>query len=189
MAIEPALKKNIVVHVMYSKNPDGLCTEISGEHIHSNTLVKSIAYKRPLSLLKIQSHRSIPIGFFLKTIFDALDKERMIPYVITSTESSVSMAIQISESVENFIQDLSAFGSIQIINGKAAVSLIGENLSSAGNVGSTIFQALRGIDVDMISRGVSSINFILVVNENDVGEVISRLHRVFFKNPDKQIFE
>jgi aspartate kinase len=40
----------------------------------------------------------------------------------------------------------------------------------------------------MISQGASEINISFVIDENDVPDVVSRLHRTFFSQVDPEVF-
>jgi len=43
--------------------------------------------------------------------------------------------------------------------------------------------------VRMISQGASEINMSFMIDEKDVEEAVSSLHRVFFADPDPAVFD
>lgn len=51
-----------------------------------------------------------------------------------------------------------------------------------------VFTTIGDINVRMISQGASEINLTFVVEEDDVPEVVRRLHATFFSEPDAEIF-
>jgi aspartate kinase len=191
-AIQPARQKAIPVHIYNSKKPEATGTAITNSVIppqREANLIKSIAYKRPLCILNVLSNRLFSPYDFLKAVFDILDRERLTPYIMTTSEASVAVALSASENLEFLIEDLNHFGEVSIINQKATISLVGEHLRTARDIATTVFQHLNGLDVHMISQGASPINFTFVVDENAVPEVIARLHQVFFRELDPNVFE
>jgi aspartate kinase len=71
---------------------------------------------------------------------------------------------------------------------KAIVCLVGDNIRGTPGVAAKVFTALGDINVRMISQGASEINLTFVVEEEDVPEVVRRLHGTFFADPDPEIF-
>jgi len=51
-----------------------------------------------------------------------------------------------------------------------------------------VFGVLEDVNIRMISQGASEINLTFVVEEDDVPEVVRRLHGTFFAEPDPEIF-
>ncbi|MGH7457015.1 MAG: ACT domain-containing protein, partial [bacterium] len=188
-AIQPARQKTIPVHIYNSKKPEATGTAITTSATTGGNLIKSIAYKRPLCILNVLSNRLFSPYDFLKAVFDILDRERLTPYIMTTSEASVAVALSASENLEFLIEDLSHFGEVSIINQKATISLVGEHLRTARDIATTVFQHLNGLGVHMIAQGASPINFTFVVDENAVPEVIARLHNVFFRELDPNVFE
>lgn len=182
-AIYPAYDKQIPVHVYNSKNPDDHGTEITTKSISTKQIIKSIAYKTPLVLLKIHSNQFLESFDFIKTVFDILDRERIIPYMSATSESHVSLAIKNQETLEHLVIDLSRFADVKLIKNKATITLVGENIKNTPNIPTTVFKQLEGIPIDMISYGASPINFTFMINESDIKKVIQKLHNHFFANP------
>jgi aspartate kinase len=188
-AIQPARQKTIPVHIYNSKQPEATGTVITTSATAGANLIKSIAYKRPLCILNVLSNRLFSPYDFLKAVFDILDRERLTPYIMATSEASAAIALSALENLEFLIEDLGHFGEVAIINQKATVSLVGENLRHARDFAATVFQHLNGLHVHMIAQGASPINFTFVVDETEVPEVIARLHGVFFRELDPNVFE
>jgi aspartate kinase len=72
---------------------------------------------------------------------------------------------------------------------KAIVCLVGENLRDTPGVAAQIFDAIRDINVRMISQGASEINLTFVIDEADVPEAVRRLHARFFADVDPEVFD
>lgn len=187
--IAPARRKNIPVHIFNSKRPDATGTVITEQARNGSTLIKSIAYKHPVSIVTTRSDRSLPSQYFLKSIFEILERENTTPYVVAISEGRTSLAISPSDPMEHLINHLKDVGQVDVTSGKATVSLVGENLSTFDECIATVCKNLEGIHIDMISHGASPINITFVVDESDLPSVIARLHNVFFSDLDSEVFE
>ena len=187
--IEPARRKEIPVHIFNTKRPHDTGTLITSSSNHGTNLVKSIASTQPLDILCIQEHQKASSYGFLKSVFDILDRECIIPVGIKTEKSSLSLAVRSSEITKGLVDDLNKLGKVSITRGKASVSLVGENLRPARDFAATVFQNLNGIHVDMVAETASPINFTFVVDEVDVRSVITRLHSSFFKKLDPEVFQ
>ncbi|MFQ5798336.1 MAG: aspartate kinase [Bacteroidota bacterium] len=188
-AIHPARSKSIPMHIYNSRKPEATGTVISACAAIGTNIIKSIAYKRPVSILNVAPSQRISPYDFLKAVFDVLNRERITPNIITTDEASVALAISASEKLEPLVDDLNQFGEVHITNQRATVSLIGENIRVAQNLPTIVFKNLNGKYIDMISHGASPICFTFVVHESEVRDVIARLHHLFFQRLDPNIFE
>jgi aspartate kinase len=52
-----------------------------------------------------------------------------------------------------------------------------------------VFTAVKHVNVRMISQGASEINMSFMIDDKDVEEAVSSLHRVFFADPDPSVFD
>lgn len=186
-SIEPALRQKVPVHVFNSRLPKAGGTEIVPHPVKSTNLIKSIAYKRKLGILSIRSNRNLRSYDFIKSVFDILDRERLVPYVTTTTESHVSIVLQSPNNLDRLIEDIKPYGQVKFKNRKATVTIVGENLKSAENLNNMIFGCISN-KIYMIGLGASPINFTLVIDEKDVEQVIQKLHQLFFKEIDEAVF-
>ncbi|HKP86282.1 MAG TPA: aspartate kinase [Blastocatellia bacterium] len=198
-AIHPAAQRNIAVHIYNSKKPDATGTAITGTAPRCANLIKSIAYKRPVTVINAKGGqaadgaRAVPPEDFLKTLLNALDKHRARPLITVVSASSVALAIDSSEMGENagrdLMEEISRFAAATVEPNKAIVSLVGEELRSDTAMAGRVFKAIDEFELGVILHGSSPISMNLVVNGQDVEGMIARLHEVFFREPDPQIFE
>jgi aspartate kinase len=52
-----------------------------------------------------------------------------------------------------------------------------------------LFNAIKHVNVRMISQGASEINMSFMIDEDDVEEAVRSLHAEFFQDPDPAIFD
>ena len=198
-AIYPAAQKNIPVHIYNSKQPDSVGTAITGSAPGSTNLIKSIAYKRPITILKATAEpvhdgsRSVTPDDFLRSVVDAMRRRRIQPLITASSALSVAAALDaaaIKPAVEReLVEEISSLGSVTTEMGMAMVSLVGQEMRSDRGLAGRVFSALRETDIELILHGSSPIAMNFVVAYQEVEKVIARLHEVFFENPDPLVFE
>ncbi|MEW6207770.1 MAG: aspartate kinase [Acidobacteriota bacterium] len=195
-AVHPAAQKNIPVHIFNSRQPQATGTEIKAAAPSCSNLIKSIAYTRPVTLLQIQSGvgaegvRASSASDFMRSIINALNRQRIVPLVMAVSATSVALAIgQVGESaVRDLIEEISRVASVERHPHKAIVSMVGEELKTDPAFASLAFRAIDSVKPQLILHGSSPIAINLVVAESDTESVIAALHRAFFAELDPQVF-
>lgn len=187
-SLTPAREKNVPVHVYNSTSPDDLGTEITQTAGPCQNLIKSIAYKRDLCLIKIQGSQSQTAYDFMKSVFDILNRSRVAPYLMTSAETQITLVVGNSIPLNRLTDDLKALGQVQVFPQKATITLVGETAKHAPRFPQQIMTCLNEVSVELIGYGASAINFTLVVDENRIQETVHVLHTCFFDVIDPSIF-
>ena len=184
----PAVERNIPVHIYNSRNPAGEGTLIVAKPQPSGGLIKSIASKRGVTVVKVTSTRMLLAYGFLRAIFEVFDRYQTSVDVVTTSEVSVSMTLDSTDSLEAIKRDLSGIGQVSVEREKAIVCIVGDNLKFNPAVAARLFHAIGRASVNMVSQGASEINLTFVIGESDVDEVVRRLHKEFFADPDPAVF-
>lgn len=184
----PAIEQEIPVHIRNTRNPDCEGTLIVSKPHRSRNLIKSIAFKRGVTIVNITSTRMLLAYGFLRAIFEVFDSHKTSVDVVTTSEVSVSITLDSTESLEAIKRDLSTIGEVIVEREKAIVCVVGDNLRFAPGVAARLFNAIGDANVRMISHGASEINLTFVTEEGEVNRVVERLHEEFFKEADPEIF-
>jgi aspartate kinase len=179
--ILPAVEKSIPVIVLNSKKPENKGTQIIANPPQSPLTVKSIASKRGITVINIQSSRMLMAYGFLEMIFSIFNKYETPVDLVSTSEVAVSLTIDNTAHLEQIVIELEAAAEVVVLTDKAIICAVGENLRSTGGVANRVFRALDDINVLMISQGASEINMSLVLEEKDVDEAVRRLHSEFFE--------
>jgi aspartate kinase len=196
-AIYPAAQKQIPVHIYNSRQPDAPGTAITKTAPASANLIKSIAYKRPVTILRataehvIDGSRSTPDDF-LRSVVDAMRRRRVQPLLTAVSALSVAAALDtraIRPAVErDLLEEISGLGAASLESDRAIISLVGEGLRSDNRVAGRIFNAIGETELGVILHGSSPIAMNFVVAESEVERIIADLHKVFFETLDPQVF-
>ena len=187
--ILPAVRKNIPVLVLNSRNPSNVGTRIQALAPPCRNPVKSIAAKKRLTIVDVVASRMLMTHGYLKAIFDIFDKHRCAVDMVSTSEVSVSLTVDSNEALPAIAADLSKLADVKYEGRKALVCLVGEDIRGHSGVAARLFTAIRHINVRMISQGASEINMSFMIDEDDVEEAIRSLHAEFFSDPDPSIFD
>jgi len=184
----PAVEREISVHIYNTNNPACEGTLIVARPRPSRNLIKSIAFKRGVTIVNVTSTRMLLAYGFLRTIFEVFDRHQTSVDVVTTSEVSVSITLDNIDRLEAIKRDLSGIGAVAVEREKAIVCVVGDNLKFTPGVAARLFQAIETTNVNMISQGGSEINLTFVIDESDVDRVVCRLHDEFFSEVDAEVF-
>ena len=197
-AIHPAARKNIPVHIYNSKQPAATGTTITAATPRCANLIKSIAYRRPVTIINATADSSADGSRFvsaddlLRVFVDTLAKRRIQPLITSVSASNVVLALdsrELRHDGRDLIEAVSGFGTATAETGRAIVSMVGEGVRSEASFVGRVFKAIDDTRLGLILHGSSPITMSFVVAEEEVEKVIARLHAVFFDQLDPQVFQ
>ncbi len=187
--ILPAVKKNIPVLVLNSRNPGNEGTRITSLAPHCKSPFKSIAVKKRLSIIDVVASRMLMTHGYLKAIFDVFDRHQCAVDMVSTSEVSVSLTVDSNDKLPLIAADLSKLADVKYEGKKALVCMVGEDIRGRNGMAAQVFTAISHINVRMISQGASEINMSFMIDEEDADEAVRSLHAAFFQDPDPEIFD
>ena len=187
--ILPAVQKNIPVWVLNSKNPQNGGTLITALAPHSTNPFKSIAIKRKLTIIDVVAGRMLMTHGYLRAIFEVFDRHKCPVDMVSTSEVSVSLTVDSNEKLPQIAADLGKLADVKYEGHKALICMVGENIRGQSGIAAQVFNAIRHVNVRMISQGASEINMSFMLEESAVDEAVQSLHKHFFQNPDPEIFD
>jgi aspartate kinase len=198
-AIHPAARRRIPVHIYNSKAPEATGTAINESAPPCTNAIKSIAYKRPVTVLHAtietisEEEQTFLPEDSLKTIINTMIKQRITPLITAVSGLNVAVvadSASLDETTErDLLAEIASFTSASFTHNRAIISLVGTELRQDALLTSRVFQALEDVSVDAILHGSSAIMLNLIVPADEVEHSIARLHEVFFKTLDENLFE
>ena len=179
----PAIRKNIPVYVLSSRRPESRGTCIRARAPRSRTTFRAIAAKSGMKVVSVRSARRPGVNGFLRAVFETLERHACTSDLVSTSEVSVSVALSGSASLGAVLVELKKLGEVEVEEHKAIICLVGKDIRGRVGVAASVFQTLAAaeINVHMISQGASEINIGFVIEERDVPEAVSQLHRRFFE--------
>jgi len=184
----PAVKKNIPVLILNSRNPSNEGTVITARAPHCRNPFKAIAAKKRITIIDIVATRMLGAHGFLRSVFEIFDRHKCAVDVVSTSEVSVSLTVDSNEAIPAIANDLQNLGDVQYEGRKAIVCLVGENIRETPGIAGKVFGAMSDINIRMISQGASEINLTFVIEEDDVPRAVKKLHDIFFRDPDPEVF-
>lgn len=175
--IQPAVEARIPVTVRHTQKPQGRFTTISAE-VRTGRPITALASRGPVTVLTVSSSRMLAQSGFLARLFEVFGRRGVSVDLVATAEVSVSLTVEADVPLKPLLQDLAAFATVDVHEGRAIIAAVGERLKSTPGLGAQLLTALGDINVEMISMGANEINLSLVVRQEHTAEALRRLHRV-----------
>lgn len=177
----PLAEAGIPIHILNSRRPEGPGTRIVADvdiDLASGP-VRSISWKRGITVITVQAPRMLGAYGFLRRLFEIFERHEVVVDVLASSEVSVSLTIEEEEALETLRPELEALGRVDIVTGRAIVAVVGIGLRTTPGIAARLFGAISDTNVEVISQGSSAINVTFVVREEEARGVVRRLHDAF----------
>jgi aspartate kinase len=187
--VVPAIEKSIPVLILNSRRPETPGTRISAEAVPCSNVIKSIACKRKITVVNINSTRMLMAHGFLRRIFEVFDRHLTPVDVVSTSEVSVSLTIDNTARLADICRELGEFSEVDTEAERAIVCMVGDNIRYTSGVAGRAFGALDSINIRMISQGASRLNLTFVVAEQDLARAVKMLHTEFFRELDPAVFD
>lgn len=187
-SIEPAMKKDILVRVKNTFNPDHPGTCIVRNVRDDSRVVKAITYIEKVAAININGAQMIGRPGVAKAIFSALSDSEVNVMMISqgSSEANISLIIDEAQSTaaSESLAALAKQGIVREVTldrDVCAVAVVGSGMAGAKGTGGRIFTALGRADINvrMISQGSSEVNISFVVKQEDGPRAVRVLHDEF----------
>jgi aspartate kinase len=187
--ILPAVRKNIPVLVLNSRNAACEGTRITSVAPHCKSPFKSIAVKRKLTIIDVVASRMLMSHGYMSKMFAIFDKHKCPVDMVSTSEVSVSLTVDSNASLPQISADLSTLADVTYEGKKALICMVGEDIRGQNGIAAQVFAAIKHVNVRMISQGASEINMSFMIEEDDAEEAVRSLHAAFFKDPDPNVFD
>ncbi|WP_199119075.1 aspartate kinase [Pedobacter sp. ASV28] len=177
-SVFPAQKYKIPVRLLNTMEPKALGTVISTESEKGK--IKSIAAKDGIIAIKIQSSRMLLAYGFLRRVFEIFERYKTPIDMITTSEVAVSLTIDFTDNLNEIVDELNSFGSVEIDRDQTIICVVGDFSAEKHGYAAKVLDSIKHIPVRMISYGGSAYNISLLVKTEDKVEALRSLHdRIF----------
>jgi aspartate kinase len=178
----PAMQGNVPVRVLNTNRPEHPGTVIDDQGATADGLT-SIAYKENQIAIELRSTRMFGQVGFLAQVFDIVGRHGLVVDVVATSEISISMTVTDGAALERAMPELRTLGECRVLRGKTLLVVVGRSLSKRAGMAAEILNAVArtGASVEMISYGLHSINFSLIIDNSDIGRVVPVLHHMLIE--------
>ena len=178
-SVFPAQKYKIPVRLLNTMEPAAMGTLISSESEKGK--IKSIAAKDGITAIKIQSSRMLLAYGFLRRIFEIFERYKTPIDMITTSEVAVSLTIDFTDNLDQIVEELHAFGSVELDKDMSIICVVGDFGAEKHGFAARVLDAMKHIPIRMISYGGSIYNISLLVHTEDKTESLKSLHNRIFE--------
>jgi aspartate kinase len=178
-SVFPAQKYKIPVRLLNTMEPKALGTLISTESEKGK--IKSIAAKDGITAIKIHSSRMLLAYGFLRRVFEIFERYKTPIDMITTSEVAVSLTIDYTDNLDKIVEELHAFGSVEIDTDQSIVCVVGDFNAEIHGFAYRVLDAVKHLPLRMISYGGSNYNISLLINSKDKVEALRSLHNRIFE--------
>lgn len=178
-SVFPAQKYKIPVRLLNTMEPAAAGTLISTDSEKGK--IKSIAAKDGITAIKIQSSRMLLAYGFLRRVFEIFERYKTPIDMITTSEVAVSLTIDFTDNLDKIVEELHAFGSVEIDNNQSIVCVVGDFSADKHGYAARVLDSIKHIPIRMISYGGSNYNISLLINTKDKTEALKSLHNRLFE--------
>ena len=178
--IKPAVDHGIPVRVCNTFEPAEVGTMVLNESGEAPNKIKSIAHKKNITILRITSARMLGSYGFMSAVFQVFERYRTVIDVISTSEVSIALTLDNTAEIDKIVNELRRLGDVEVDPGYAVICVVGEGLRASTGLASKIFSTIDNVSIALVSHGASAVNLTFVVKDDDVADVIKKLHGEFF---------
>nr|WP_267136708.1 MULTISPECIES: lysine-sensitive aspartokinase 3 [Vibrio diabolicus subgroup] len=183
----PALRHDIPVFVGSSKEPEKGGTWIRHQ-AESSPLFRALALRCNQTMVTLRSANMFHAYGFLAKVFEILAKHKISVDLITTSEISVSLTLdqtdtsggapQLPQAVREELEELCK---VEVEHDLCLVALIGNNMSESKGYAKQVFGTLEDFNLRMICYGASPHNLCFLLHESVSKQAIQKLHTELFE--------
>jgi aspartate kinase len=181
--IHPALESGIPVRILNTFRPKAPGTVILPTRPADAPPVTSIASKRGIRLVNINSARMLGQSGFMASVFESFRRHDVVIDLIATSEVSVTVSVDRPEGLDAAVADIGAVAEVTVEGPCALVAVVGEGIGDTIGVAGKVFSALERarVNVRAISYGATKTNLQVVVAESDANRSVVALHAAIFE--------
>lgn len=177
-SIWPAQLHNVPVRLLNTMDPTAAGTLIKAEV--EETGVKAIAAKDGITAIKIKSSRMLLAYGFLRRIFEVFEAFKTPIDMITTSEVAVSVTIDDLSHLEQIIEELRRFGTVEVDSNQAIVCVVGNQVAETKGAIQSVMDSLVDIPVRMVSFGGSKHNVSILIDAQYKVQALKSLNEGVF---------
>lgn len=175
----PASARNIPVLLKNTMEPATPGTLIRKDSPTAG--IRAVAAKDGITVIRIRSARMLNAYGFLRRIFEIFENFKTPIDVITTSEVAVSLTIENAQSLHEICSALSELGEVSAEPDQSILCVVGDVLAEHQGYAVNIMEALRHMQVKMVSFGGSRNNLTVVIPAHQKIEALESLQKVLFR--------
>ena len=177
---KPASAQNIPIRVKNIFEPVEPGTLISSESTEKEE-VKAITFKDNCMIITVSSSNTVMGYEFLSGVFDTLRWHHLPVDVVTTTEASVSIAIENGERALKAAEQLTSYGSVETKSGQGVISLVGCRGHDPQGLIKRVLGCMESSSVHLLSFSRSKGNMNVALDKKRLHSSVQEIHQELFE--------
>jgi aspartate kinase len=179
--IEPARKKCVQVWVKNTFNPDGKGTKIHKIRSPARSMLRSVAVKRDLSIVKVYSGEIAYQPGLISRILESITADGVTTYAVSTSLSTLAVVVpqeKVAEVVERLDELRDEVEKVHVKDNVSLICAVGDSMLDSCGVSAKVFATVAevGANVELISEGASDVALNFVVSNEKAVAVVKLLH-------------
>lgn len=191
--VEPVRKRGIPLAVKNTFNPESKGTIIRSIKNKSKGMLRSVAAKTDLSIVKIYSSELVYQPELVSRLVATVSGAAGNTYAVSTSLSTIAFLVP-SEKIEDIIDKISTMHEIQVDkytvkSNVALICCVGDNMINMPGVAAKVFANISdtGANIEMISEGASDVALNFVIPDNKSLDAVKNIHREFIGVQNERI--
>ena len=172
--VSPAKMANIPVRLKNTMNPNDEGTLIT--HDSPVQSVKAVAAKDGITAIRIVSSNMLLAYGFLRKVFEVFEKWKTPIDMIATSEVSVSLTIDDTTNLEQIMEELRKYGTMEVDQDMTIICLVGDFTSNQSANIAKVMNAMAGVPIRMISYGGIDHNVSFLVKSSEKVNALTLLN-------------
>ena len=187
--VEPAVRQGIPIVIRNSRHPEIEGTSIGPQASTQTGIVKAIACKTGMSIMRLFVKEPGILPGITDGLNDLFQHKGLDVEMAQANADGVSFAVPSAPSVSELLRAVDSSVGIEVEEGNAIVTLVGEGIASEPAIRLRALAALeKKAPVRMLTQGGCPRSIRVAVPESKLSAVVESLHREFFRSADPAIF-
>jgi aspartate kinase len=178
--MHPAEAKQIPIDILNSKEPGAGGTRVSIAAPGGKPAVKSVTFRKDLSLLTLTPLHRHGQYIFWEHLFGVLTERRAEALLMNTAEYRTALVMKSVDAVDDVREALKDVCLAEIRHSKALVCAVGENIARINGLPERFIRSIGDQPVHFLSAGPSPNALAAVIESDTVEETVRRAHNEFF---------
>ena len=185
-SIAPCRKARIPMEIRWTDRPDAERTTIQGGEKTGEGLVKALSHKRGVTIVSMETSGMWQQVGFLADVFTCFKARGLSVDLVSTSEMNVTATLDASANtldqatLDGLLQDLQRFCKARIVQGCAAVSLVGRRIRAILHQLGPVLQVFEEQKIHLVTQAASDLNITFVVDEDQADRLVREMHALLF---------
>lgn len=184
--IGPCRERGIPIQIHSTPSRELPCTRIVGSSDKLTLGVKALSVKKNITLVTMDSLGMWQQAGFLGDVFAVFKEHGLSVDQVSTSETNVTVTLDptantlTAETIETLLQSLEVFCKARVIEGCAAVSLVGTGIRSILHRLGPALEFFAEPQVYMVTQSASDLNLTFIVDEGHATRLVQSIHALLF---------